>query len=217
MWSHEVIKNSLITAALCLCSVTFLAGAQAQEQEPLTYQNEAMGIKLTCPQGWFMTPGEKAKEAVAKSIADITAVESIREAYKKLGILIIFSKYPYGSPKEFNPNITLTTEEINPEYADVTKTALDIANASIMNIKIVFKDVKLIKEPSMVTLGGREGAHFIYEATVVRGYLEVRLECSAYIFIKDNIFYTLAFTDKADEFNNSLEIFESSVNTFVLQ
>jgi hypothetical protein len=106
---------------------------------------------------------------------------------------------------------------MNPEHAEVLKTPLDIANANIVSIKIMFKNAKVVKEPAMVTVGGRESAHFIYEGTSVIGYLEVRLKCSAYVFTKDNIIYTLSFTDEAADFDNNLEAFQSSVSTFVLQ
>jgi len=215
MGPRTIIKGLLIAVALFLYGITSLIWVQAQE--PPTYQNEAMGIKLACPPGWFMAPGEKVKEMVNKNIGDITSVESIKEAYKKLGILVVFSKYPYGSPREFNSNIALTSEEINPEYTEVFKTPLDVANANLVSIKVMFKDAKVIEEPSMVTVAGREGAHFIYEGTSVMGYLELRLKCSAYVFTKDNLVYTLSFTDKVEDFDADLEAFQSAVNTITFQ
>ena len=210
------ILRFLIVPIICLCCFRPISG-WSQTSGPLSYENETMGIKLTGPEGWYITPGEKAKTAVSKSIGDITSLESIKEATKKLGILVVFSQYPFGSPKEFNPNITLTTEQIPPEYSTVYKTAIDIANGNILSVKAMFKDAAIIKEPITITVDSKEGAHFIYEGTAVRGYSEIRIRCSAYIFIKDNITYTLSFTDKADNFKNNIKAFESSVNTFVFK
>lgn len=63
----------------------------------------------------------------------------------------------------------------------------------------------------------REGAHFVFEGTLVLGYLEIRLKSSACMFIKDNLVYTLGFNDTAANFANNVKLFEDSVNSFILK
>jgi hypothetical protein len=211
----KVCKGVLIIGYLCFSLSVPIA--LAQEQKTLTYENEAMGVSLTGPEGWYIAPGDKVQTKISQNIGDITSFQSVKEAVKKLGILAVFTFYPYGSPVEFNPSIGLTTEPMPQEYSTVIKTAMDVAVSSIFGIKAMFKDTKIIKEPALITLGAREGAHFIYEGTAVRGYLELRIRCSAYMFLKENTVFTLAFTDKADNFDKNYQAFESSVNTFVLK
>jgi len=201
-----------IVFSLCITQYVF-----AQTQEPVAYENDAMGIKITGPQGWFITPGEKAGKAASKNVDDLTNLKSIKEAIKKVGFLVIFSKYPFGSPIEFNHNIVLVVEKFPPEYPAASKTAIGVGNANILNIKAMFKDTKIIKEPTMVIINNREGAQFIYEGTGVRGYLETRIKCSAYVFIKEDLIYTISFTDKADDFDNNVKAFEVPLNSFILK
>ncbi len=214
MRMNKMIKI-LMGTVFCLCCITKYVFAQTQDS--LTYENDAMGIKIAGPEGWFITPGEKVEKAVSKAAGDLTTLESIKEGIKKLGFLIIFSKYPFGSPVEFNPTIALVTEQVPREYPTASKTAIGMGNANILTIKAMYKDAKIIKEPATVRINNKEGAHLIWEGTSVRGYLETRLECSVYIFIKDNIIYTLSFTDKAGDLDNNVNAFESSIKTFVLK
>lgn len=211
---YKIIKIFLIKSILCLCFITSLAQGP-QEQRSLIYENEAMGIKLTGPQGWSLVPGEQVQKAVSKGIGEITNLESIKESVEKLGILVAFTQQPFGSPIEYNPTIILSTESLSPEYN--IKTPLDAALASVLAVKTMFKDVKIIKEPVSVTKGSIEGANFVYEGTIVRGYLETKVKSSTYIFIKDNLIYTLSFNDKADNFDNNSAAFESSYNSFVIK
>ena len=214
MKTNKSIKFFLIV----LYILFFVSLGLAEIIKGFSYENEAMGVKITGPEDWYIVPGEKAQEKTAKNIDDITKLESLKESSKKVGILVVFLKYPYGSPREFNPNIVLATEKIISEYAGVLKTPLDVANANIITLKMMFKDVKIIEGPMMVKLeSGLQGAHFIYEAKVVRGYLEVGIRCSVYIFLKDDIIYTLTFTDRNEDFENNIKAFESSLKTFVLK
>ncbi len=200
----------LISIFFCLFSAAPLASAQ----ESLTYENKAMGVRLTGPQGWFITSGDKVKSIVDKRIGDITQLESIKEATRKLGVLVVFTRYPFGSQMEFNPNIVLTTEPLVREYI---KSPLDVANANILSIRTMLKDVKVITAPAAASLGGQEGAHFVYEGTRVIGYMQTRLKASAYVFVKDDTIYTLSFTAKEEDYNDNVTAFNSSIETFLLK
>ena len=141
-------------------------------------------------------------------------LESIKEAIKKVGILVMFSEYQFGSPVEYNPSVALVTESIPEGFI---KTPVDYANASLMNIRTIFKDVKVIVAPKEYKIGTRDAAHFVYEGTMVRGYLEIRIKSSAYFFIKGKIGYTLTCTDKADHYNNNAAKFSAVANSFILK
>jgi len=84
-------------------------------------------------------------------------------------------------------------------------------------MKVMFKDAQVVEQPSLVSVAGRECAHYVYEATSVRGYLEQRLKCSIYIFVKDGIVYTLSFTDSVADFDADLAAFQYSVNSIKFQ
>ena len=189
----------------------------AEEQKILTYENTAMGIKFSGPLGWYMNSGKEIQERTVKTMSDMTNLEVVKEAIKKVGLLVSFTQYPYGSPREFNPNITLATEPFKPEYKETLKGPLDYANASVVTLKTMLKDFKIIKEPVLKSIGGSECATLTYDGTIVYGYLEIKLRFIAYIFMKDDLIYTLSFTDKADNFNNNVEAFNGSLKTFTLK
>lgn len=181
---------------------------------PLSYENEALGVKINAPQGWFITSGDKVQQTLNKGLDEITSLESIKEAIKKVGILVMFSQYEFGSPIEYNPNVALITEPLPSSYI---KDVNDYANASLMNIKTMFKDVKIISEPKLVKLSGKDASHFIYEGSMIRGYLEIRIKSSVYLMLKDQLGYTLTCSDKVGNFDNNKEKFEAAVNSFILK
>ncbi|MDP2923696.1 MAG: PsbP-related protein [Candidatus Omnitrophota bacterium] len=210
--SHAV--KPVIAGIFCALFCFSIIQTQAQEQKSLSYGNETMGVKISGPKGWFMTSGEKMKEIATKGLNDLNPVDSIKESVEKIGPLVAFSQFPLGSPREVNPNISLATETLPKEYI---KTAMDYANASILTMKTMLKDTKVIKEPTPVTLSGKEGVSFTYEGTVVKGYLEMRIKSSIYVFVKGDLVYALAYVNQAASFDNNLKDFEESLNTFVLK
>jgi hypothetical protein len=207
-----VKPNKNIFILLCLVLIPVFAFAQAAHQ--LSYENEAMGVKMSAPAGWFMTSGNKVQQALAKGVGDLTSLDSIKEAVKKVGVLVMFSQYEFGSPVEYNPNVALITEPLPKEYI---KNVTDYANASLMNIRTMFKDVKVTTDIKVIKLGDKDAAHFAYEGTMVRGYLEMRIKSSVYLLLKDDLGYTITCTDKADHFSKNSATFESIINTLKLK
>jgi len=209
-----------IATLMTLCALPVICYTQAiatelgKNSEQLLYENDALGIKIVGPAGWFMSSGDKVQQIVPKGIGDITQVDAIRESVNKAGILVVFT--PFGTPKEVNPNITLTREEIPEEYKAAYKTSLDVANANIITIKVVLKDFKFITEPTAVTIGGQEAAYFVWECTRSIGFLETRLRCAGYSILKEGAIYSLVFTDSADNFDNNAELFKSIVNSLII-
>lgn len=210
----ETLRVFLIITVSMLSILSF-ASAQEQVKKSFSYENEELGVKITCPENWFMISGEQAEKAVSSVARDINELESIKEARKRLGILVTFSKYPLGSAIEFNPNIALTTEPLNADYN--LKTAVDCANASVITGRMMLKDFKLITDIFTVIFGGGQGAHYVYQATMTRGYLQLKFKSSVYMFVKGNMLYTLSFTDKSEEFDNDLKAFETTVNSFIVK
>ena len=170
---------------------------------PTSYENEALGVKISAPEGWFVTPGDKVQQTLNKGVDELKTLDSIKEAIKKVGVLVMFSQYEFGAPIEYNPNVALITEPISGGYI---KSVNDYASASLMNIKTMFKDVLVIAEPKMVKLAGEDASHFIYEGSMVRGYLEIRVRSSVYLMIRDKLGYTLTCSDKAANFDNNKQL-----------
>ena len=207
-------RAKIFVFSLVLCLALGPTFVQAKDEAPLSYENVEMGVKINCPDSWFITPGDKVQQALAKGIADLTSTESLKEAIKRVGVLVMFSQYQFGSPIEYNPNVALVTEPLSGSYID---NAMDYANASLMNIKTMFKDIKVLVDPKMIKLSGKDAAHFVYEGTMVRGYLEIRMKSSVYLFVKDKLGYTLTCTDKLDNFNNNAAKFEKAVNSLEIK
>jgi len=177
------LKAKKVLGVLSVMLVLLPAFIFAQEASLLSYENEAMGVKISGASGWFMTTGDKVQQALAKGVGELTSLDSIKEAVKKLGVLVTFSQYKFGSPVEYNPNVTLVSESLPAEYI---KDVTEYANASLMNIKAMFKDVKITEDIKVVKLSGKDAAHFVYEGTVVRGYMEIRIKSSVYLWLKDS-------------------------------
>ena len=212
LYRAKIFVFSLVFSLAFIPSIV-LAQDQAP-QTPLSYENVAMGIKIVGPTSWFANSGDKVQQAATKSVSEITNLESIKEAVKKAGVLVVFSEYQLGSPVEYNPSLVLVTEPIPVDYI---KSPIDLANASLMNIRAMFKDVKIIVQPEASKIGTKDVAHFVYEGTIVRGYLEIRIKSSVYLFIKDNAGYTIACTDKVDHYSKNTNNFNAAVNSFIIK
>lgn len=212
---RNILNTLLISSVIFLFCVSSLVLAAPTQ---FTYENKAMGVKLTGPEGWFIAQIKMVEKQGSKTAEYSTALESIKETTKKLGILVIFLKYPIDSPK-LSSEIKLHVREISPAESKVFKTAIDVANDTLNTIKnsTNLKDFRIIKKPTKIMLAGQDGANFIYEGTSLRiGGQEIRMKFSVYKIIKGKIIYTLSFTDTAEDFDSNLVALESSVNTFVI-
>lgn len=189
---RKALKIFLITGLSILSILSFIL-AQEHGINPLIYENKELGVKITGPEGWFVD-------------SDVP------------GFLVVFSPSPFTSSSECF--ISLATGPLTPTKF---KTALEVASAQISSLATFFKDYKIVEEPTIITQGNREGVNFVYEGgkdiTVedYEGHLENRTKTSVYIFIKDNIAYFLYCSDTAANFDNNSEIFETTVNSFVLK
>jgi hypothetical protein len=210
----KMVKASWIQVVFCLFMA---ASVLAQGESSLIYENQELGAKIVGPEGWCASSGKEFQERARKAIGDVMPFESLKESAKNVGVLVTYSKYPIGTPVEYNPNITLSTEPLKPEYSAVIKTALDYAKSSMLTMRTMLKDFKMIEEPSEATVNGRQGAYFVYEGTIVMGYLELRCKSAGYVFLKGNLVYAVTFIDKADNFNSNLEKFKSTIQSFILK
>lgn len=194
---------------------------QGQIKEQPTYENEALGVKITVPEGWYIISGEKIQEILYSAIIDSTPVPEKERIKKKAeSTLVVFSQYPLSSPGD-NPGIELYTEPLKPAY----KTTMDYANAEIQSMEAAFKDFKIIKEPTLVLLDSQEGVKFMFEASMVNrpslivrgGDEEKSIRILYYIFIKNDRVCHLFCRDTADNFDNNAGRFETTVNSLVLK
>ena len=102
---------------------------------------------------------------------------------------------------------------INPEES---KEVIDIANDRLNAKKNSKGFFRIIKEPTKVMFGSREGTNFIHEGTILIEGREIRVKFLVYQIIKEEILYTLTSIDRSEDFDSNLVAFESSLNTFVI-
>ncbi|MDD5477879.1 MAG: hypothetical protein PHG87_06765 [Candidatus Omnitrophica bacterium] len=176
----------------------FLSSAIAQDQSkrPFTYENKELGIRITGPQGWFATSKETNRS----------------------GPLVVFSPNPLNSPNECFISLVA-----GPLALTKFKTPLEVANAQVLSLKTIFKDLKIIKEPAIFTHDGQEGVNFIFEGGKdisvgdYKGRLESNLKNSVYIFIKNNTAYFLYCSGTTANFDDNLKEFQATVSSLVLK
>lgn len=190
----KIFRIFLFGSLFLLFALSFVL-AQEQSQEPLTYENEELGVKIIGPKGWYVFQ-PKNKE--------------------KFGIQIRFSRYPAGSTEEDNPMIMLHTERVKQEAG---KTPLEYANYCLDVMKDMkgMRDIKeaiIIQEPTLVKINNQEGARYVYETKTLKVN---RLKILEYVFIKEDIYYILGFGCKAEYFDKYTKEFEEALNTFVLK
>jgi hypothetical protein len=177
-----------MSSFLCLWNVVSFVWPQSQGLP--TYENEAMGIKLIGPEGWYMKKTSPPEE--------------------NLGVFVIFSRYPLSSKEDDNPQIYLyakiVTKERNPlEYFDY-----NIKSSKIMKCNI-------IKEPILTKINNKECAHYIFETSSLNNNIVVTARHSQYVFMKNNFFYILFYSSKSEYFDKYLNEFEKTVNSFILR
>jgi len=178
------------------------------------YQNDILGIKIQCPEGWYIIPGTKIEKGTKATFKDIAPTSSLKESVDRVGILVVFSKVPPGEPVEYAANISLVREPINIQYI---KDSLRYAKSSILTIKQVFKDVVITQQPRGCTLSGLSATNFEYEGTIVRGYLQTRIKSRVYLFLKGNFGYAITFTALKEEFPLLVNKFEEVIKTFIIK
>lgn len=183
-----------LMGSLFLLFTLSLTLAQEQSQKPLTYENEELGVKITGPNGWHVfQPKNKGK----------------------LGIHVMFSRYPSGSTEEDNPTILLETQRVTQEAG---KTPLEHANYYVGVIKVMgVKDAIIIDEPTLVKINNQEGARYVYEIKTLKENGKKNLKSLEYVFIKGDLCYLLGFGCKAEYFDKHTKEFEETLNTFALK
>ena len=167
----------------CLLFLIFFISAQA---ETLTFKNEISGVELSGPDGWIMKPSENGSK-------------------NKGGFFVGF----YQSSLKSGPRIMLSaTQEVTQDL----KTPLDYANFTLEVLKYD-NNFRVIKEPTLFTINGREGVNYIFEFSSA-GELK---RLSEYVFMKDGLFYQISYTANVEDFDNNLNVFESCVKTLVFR
>lgn len=175
-----------IFGVFCIICLVLMASLALVEAQPLTYENETLGVKLTGPDGWSRTTGPYKNE-------------------KAKNLLVSFH---HSLNKKYSPFIILTVEPAK------SRTSLDYANLDIEVLKNDHKDLKIIKEPTSLTINGREGINFTYEYMLKEG---VPARYSISVFMKGELFYILACGANPEDFENNLKSFDPSVNTLMLK
>jgi len=209
---RNVLSYFLVIIGICFSYGVSLA--QTRGELPI-YKNEALGITIIGPLGWFVAHSDEAQKIVSQAIGENRSVESVEEPSLKIGVLVTFSKFPLGTAAQANPTITLSSEALPQSYN--IKTTLDYANINILLTRKMLKDFELIKEPKLVNLNGREGIVFMHEGTVIKGNREIRIRMLSYVFLKNDIAYSLNFADKPDTFSENLAIAQTALNSFILE
>lgn len=117
------------------------------ETDHLEYLND-LGIRLSCPPGWYMYTGNSLKTIFPSQTKESMARWAVA-----------FYQYPYGSIKD-NPSIAL---EIQPRKIE---TPLKMAEMTIAYMKSVTQNFKLIEPPQKILINGLEGIKYVVEYTL---------------------------------------------------
>jgi hypothetical protein len=204
------MRKYLIAVALVSCA------SVAWANPSLVYDNPAAGVRLTGPQGWSMTPGDTIDELVNKAIDSSPAVKNVKKGFtRKWGVLVAFTKLPFGATADANSMLTLTAEQVNLP-AD-KYTPLNYATLTLMDFRKNFPGVKMLQGPLAIKIGGKNAAMFEYECAVAVQGKSVMSKGAMYFFLKGKRGFTLACSDKADAYVMNKKLFEAAVQSFVLK
>lgn len=203
----KIKKIFIITSVFCL----FLSFASAQEQlkKSFSYDNEALGVKIIAPSGWYIIPADRMEEVFVKGRYDSLNFKSIQETTQRTGALVVFF-HP-----SFNSTITLTARP-NTEQQDV-KTSLDVANTYMKNKGSLGKDATIIEDPAVINIGNKTGAHFTFKRAESKNINGPEMVYSTYIFMKDNIVFGLVLKYQEGNPDNYTGALEYALNSLVIK
>lgn len=97
-----------------------ILAAERHTGQPTRYVNRQAGFELEVPEGWLV------QEASAPALAPL--VNAVRSAeggttLESLGLVIVVSEQPLGSPLAFNSNLTVSIRQIPPTASPSTSSA----------------------------------------------------------------------------------------------
>ncbi len=218
---------SLIVFLILTVSVSF---AQTSS-ENVTYKNAGLGIEMTGPASWFMSPEEEIKEmgkkALARSLSDLENLKGLNkrnksdmaEVVKATGPLVAFYKYSRDAKKDFNPSIVLIAEDLKPEYHFTN--SLDYAKAGLNDLTTLYKGILVVKKPAEVIINGRKFAQYITEqkAGIVsfNRISEVLITIASYTYVAGDTGYTLSLRDKSENFDVDVRALDECIKTLTFK
>jgi len=188
----------VIPIAFFLTMLIF-AGCVKDSPKPHIYENKAIGINFTGPCGWHQASTTQLKEVLGG-------------AGQNTGLLTFFTKQPFGSTKEFNPNISLSVEDV-AAVSGARATAYSIADSIAKSLASEINGFRLLKEPSIVIVNGREGASFVYEGKEGNDFFDSRIRACVYVFMRGNLVFIIQAMDKTIDFEDTLKDFEGSLKS----
>lgn len=195
------MKKYIFVPIFSVVFLLFFAGWIKAQMQKLTYENEAMGVKITGPAGWYMFTEENPREYVERQ-------KNFKENIAKEGTLIIFSIDPifYETAGGINTLLSLEAKKFTSGDPQDERTPMEVAKKYISPGD---------EKPRTVTLSGYEGVVFTY-TTPPSGPVH-SIKGTTYIFVKNDTVYTINFFCEAAGYNNFIKDVESSVNSFTLK
>ena len=206
------MKKYIFVSIFCVVFLLLFVGWIKVRMSRLTYENKAMGVKITGPAGWYMFTEEKDSGGY---IEYVEKPESFKENIVKEGTLIIFSNDPifYETVGGANTLLYLEAKKFTSNDPPDKRTPMEVAKKYI-SLEEADK-IKLDEEPRTITLSGKKGVTFTY-TTPEAGPLPSIKE-TAYAFVKGDTAYIIDFLCDASVYDNLIKDVESSVNSFTLK
>lgn len=167
------------------------------------YENKAMGVRLLGPRGWHQASMLQLKEVLGRT-------------GQKTGLLTFFTKQPFGSTKEFNPNMSLSVEDI-AAVSGLKATSYSVADSISKGLESEINGFRILKEPVVVIVNGKEGAVFVYEGREGSDFFGSKIKACVYVFVRGNMVFIMQIMDKAIDFEDTLKSFERSLKTLRLK
>lgn len=129
-----------------------------------TYTNSTLGVSITKPEHWQVTSAEDYFKNLNRVKIENKEFQEQVIKYAKVP-LFAFMKYPEPYD-EINPSIKIHFKyrESLPNFAG--KTPKQILDVTLVNFKQLFKDFKIIEEPTDVDFCGIKSAYMKYQYTL---------------------------------------------------
>jgi len=202
------MKQAGATVLIALfLGILIFAGCAKDDPKPRSYKNEAVGVSFTGPRGWH---------SASVSQLDKVFNQGAGGAGQGAGLLIFFTKHPFGSTEGFNPNISLSVEDA-VAVPGGKATPHSVADSIAGNLSSEIGGFRIVREPSIVIVNGREGASFIYEGKQGSDFFGPKIKACVYVFLKESSVFIMQVMDKAIDFEETLKDFEDSLNSLRLK
>ena len=129
-----------------------------------TFTNSTLGFSITKPEHWQVTSAEDYFKNLNQVKIENKEFQELAIKYAKVP-LFAFMKYPEPY-EDINPSIKIHFKyrESLPNFAG--KTSKQILDVTSVTFKQVFKDFKIIEEPTDVDFSGIKSAYMKYQYTL---------------------------------------------------